>query len=420
MSLTALPSALPPEDFFERCSRYLQQLTQARGFEEVRQLWASTHLPYAMPAMDPLSQDYREHVLAIYRRLAHTDYQASNELTSTKQSAEAFQIGYPWVSKNCGVAASELAKTVQALNVVARLPGPIRSIVEFGSGWGNLALPLAKLGLDVAAVDIDQAFLDRLRRLVERDGFQLQTYCGDFVDVSSRLNQSYDVVVFQSSFHHCLEFDALLASLSRHVLSVEGTILFLAEPIHRDYAFPWGLRCDGESLWAIMCNHWLELGFDQDFFLALLLRHGFFVRRVEGLAGFVGEGWMATRSSAGMAFAECELPARYASSFWERASEVAYGRFLRASSELPPLPPGAKYRLTVKNFCPKPLRLLLRGDGEQDVKATIPPEALQEIDAPFSHQYSLRLRCETVVPDALIQNGDPREIGVALIRLATT
>jgi hypothetical protein len=259
--------------------------------------------------MDPLSEDYREHVLAIYRRLTHTDYHASNELTSTKQSAEAFQLGYAWVSKNCGVAASELAKTVQALNVLAKLPGPICSVVEFGSGWGNLALSLAKLGL--------------------------------------------------------------------------------------------------------------ELGFDQDFFIALLLRHGFFARRVEAIPGFVGEGWMATRSRSGMAFAECERPAGCALSFWERASEVAHGRFLRASSQLPPLPPGGQYRLTVKNFCLQPLRVQLSGDEDHDVTLTIPPEALRDIDAPISHQHPLRLRCERVVPDLLIRNGDPREIGVALIRLAT-
>lgn len=420
MAATTPHSSLPKADFFDRCSHYLQQLNQAHGFEEVKRLWTATQLPYAMPDIDPHSEDYRKHVLSIYHRLTQKEYQVCNELTSTKQSADVFQLGYPWVAKNCGVAASELAKTVQALSVIANLPGPIRSVVEFGSGWGNLALPLAKLGLEVTAVDIDPAFLERLSALVRRDGFQIETRCGDFVDVASGLPQAYDVAIFQSSFHHCLDFDRLLARLAVHALHPDGTILFLAEPIYRHYAFPWGLRWDGESLWAIMCNHWLELGFDQDFFIALLLRHGFFIQRVDGVPGFVGEGWMATRSKAGLAFADCELPGPYAMSFWERATEVTYGRFLRESSQLPPLPAGGHYRLTVKNFCPKPLRLRLSGDAEREVVETIPPEALQDIDAPISHQHPLRLHCETVVPDALIHNGDPREIGVALIRLATT
>jgi 2-polyprenyl-3-methyl-5-hydroxy-6-metoxy-1,4-benzoquinol methylase len=420
MSSTPASPSLPPDEFFERCLLYRSQLSQVHGLDEVQQLWASTQLPYTMPELDPLSEDYRRHVLAIYQRLTQQEYQVRNELTSTKQSAEDFQLGYPWVSRSCGVAASEVAKTVQALSEIAKLSRPIQSVVEFGSGWGNLSLPLTKLGLDVTAIDIDQGFLDRLSNHVEREGFKVQTFCGDFIHACRRLPRSYDLVIFQSSFHHCLEFDALLAALAHHVLGADGAILFLSEPIYSHYTFPWGLRFDGESLWAIMCNHWLELGFDMDFFLALLLRHGFFVRRVDGIAGFVGDGWMAIHSRSGIAFAECELPAPYALSFWERSSETAYGRFLRGCSALPALPTEAShYRLTLKNFCTKPLQLCLSGDGQQEVTVTLAPEMQQEIDSPVSHQQPLQLNCETVVPDRLIQNGDNREIGLALIRLAT-
>lgn len=407
------------DEFFSRCLAYRDELSRARGFDEVQRLWRSTHIAYAMPAIDPSSKAYRDEVLAIYQRLTDRDYQASNELTSNKQSAEDFRIGYPWVAKDFGVAAGELAKTVQALGALARHGSQIQSVVEFGCGWGNLAVPLAKLGRQVAAVDIDEAFLQRAQELARRDGVELDVHLGDFLEAAGRLPQRYDAVVFQSSFHHCLEFDDLMATLADRVLAEQGRIFFFAEPIHRGFAFPWGLRCDGESLWAIMCNQWLELGFDEDFFLQMALRHGFFVSRVDGIPGFVGEGWVATRSRHGVPFAELALPAESSASFWDRAAEAVYGRFLRRASVLPALPGQGRYRMQLHNYCPQPLRLRLRGDAGQEAVVTVPPGGSQTVDSPVCAAGTLRLESQTVVPDALIRNGDMREIGLALTQLAT-
>lgn len=413
-------STLSPvrEDFYSRCLSFRDQLQNAHGFDEILKLWRSTSIPYAMPAIDPGSKAYRDEVLAIYERLTNHGYKASNELTSNKQSADDFRIGYPWVSKDFGVAAMELSKTVQALGVLQQHGTQVQSIVEFGCGWGNLAVPLAKLGRRVTAVDIDEAFLRRAQGLAQRDGAELDTYLGDFVEVACRLPARYDAAIFQSSFHHCLDFELLMARLADTVLTEEGRIFFFAEPIHRNYAFPWGLRYDGESLWAIMCNQWLELGFDEDFFLQMALRHGFFVRRVEGVPGFVGDGWMATRARHGLAFADVALPGSVSGSFWDRASDASYGRFLRHASELPMLAGQGRYRLQFQNFCPKPLRLRLLGDSGQEVAITVAAGVQLEVESPVCCAGPLRLECQTVVPDALIRNGDTREIGLALIRLA--
>lgn len=419
MSNPPTPSITLREEFFRRCFAYRDELARARGFDEIQKLWRSTLIQYAMPAVDPGSKAYRDEVLAIYQRLTDRDYQASNELTSNKQSPEDFRIGYPWVAKDFGVAASELAKTVQALGALAHHGGQINSVVEFGCGWGNLAVPLAKLGREVAAVDIDEAFLRRAQELARRDGVELDTHLGDFLEVAGRLPRRYDAVIFQSSFHHCLEFDQLMATLADWVLAERGRIFFFAEPIHRGFAFPWGLRCDGESLWAIMCNQWLELGFDEDFFLQMALRHGFFVSRVDGVPGFVGDGWVATRSRHSLPFAELALPAEASASFWDRAAEAVYGRFLRRASVLPALPAQGRYRLQLHNYCPKPLRLCLRGDAGQESVLTVPPGASQAVESPVCAAGALQLDCQTVVPDALIRNGDVREIGLALTQLAT-
>lgn len=407
------------EEFYLRCADYLAELKQAQGFDAVRRLWTSTKIEYHMEPIDPYSPEYRKNVLAIYNRLACREYKAINELTSVKQSAESFQVGYPWVSKNCVIAAEELAKVVQALNALSSDHEQVRSVIEFGSGWGNLAHPLAKLGLDVTAVDIDLAFLQRIESLADQEGLKINTIHGDFLEVATQMPNCYDVAIFQSSFHHCLEFDNLISCLFSQVLKKKGRILFLAEPIFKNYSFPWGLRYDGESLWAIMCNHWLELGFDEDFFLAMLNRHGFFVRRVAAIPGFVGDGWSASRCCEGIAFAECILPSEFAQSFWERSNDVEHGRFLRGESLLPALQQESRYQLTVNNFCVRPLRLNLHGDDDSEVYFDVPAHTIQTIIAPSSRIKPLQLHCQTVIPDQLIQNGDQREIGVALVHLAT-
>jgi hypothetical protein len=313
-----------------------------------------------------------------------------------------------------------LGKTVQALKALGELAIKSGSIVEFGSGWGNLVVPLVKLGFELTAVDIDPAFLDRMTNILEQDSLQCETYLGDFVECADRFSRQYDLAIFQSSFHHCLEFDSLFSRLSTQVLNGDGRIIFLSEPIFKDYTFPWGLRFDGESLWAIMCNHWLELGFDEDFFIELALRHGFFLSPIPGIVGLVGEGWVATRCQSGLSFADCRLPSEYHSSFWERDINPEYGRFLRSKSCLPSLPAGRQYILTLRNYCTKELKLCLRGDDESEMTIVLTQGGQQEITAPTNQRDVLSIQCETVIPDLLIQNNDRREIGVAILRLATT
>ena len=407
-------------EFYRLCKEYLREMQSCKDFNEISRLWRATSIPYEMPRINPVSDEYRTYVLEIYREIAQKDYFSQNELTSSKQPADSFRMGYPWTSKDCLVAASELAKTVQALNALGQLAIRSGSIVEFGSGWGNLVIPLVKLGFDVTAVDIDPAFLDRMMTILARDSLHCETFLGDFIASTDRFSRQYDVAIFQSSFHHCLEFDSLFSRLSTQVLKGDGCIIFLSEPIFKDYAFPWGLRFDGESLWAIMCNHWLELGFDEDFFIELALRHGFFLSRISGISGLVGEGWLATRCQSGLSFADCSLPSKFHFSFWERDTNPEYGRFVRSRSSLPILPAGRQYILTLRNYCTKELKLCLRGDDGSEKTTTLSPGGQQEITAPTNQRSCLSIDSETVVPDLLIKNNDQREIGPAILNLATT
>jgi hypothetical protein len=72
---------------------------------------------------------------------------------------------------------------------------------------------------------------------------------------------------------------ALLERLDR-VVKPGGRIYLAAEPINDAYPHPWDLRLDGESLWAIRKNGWVELGFQESYLLEALRRTGWQGKRI--------------------------------------------------------------------------------------------------------------------------------------------
>jgi SAM-dependent methyltransferase len=92
------------------------------------------------------------------------------------------------------------------------------------------------------------------------------------LDVDS-FGQTFDAVLFYESFHHCWDHILMLRKL-HDVLRPGGRVFFAAEPITDAFPMPWGLRLDGESVWAIRQNGWLELGYTEEYFTATLRREG--------------------------------------------------------------------------------------------------------------------------------------------------
>jgi hypothetical protein len=92
------------------------------------------------------------------------------------------------------------------------------------------------------------------------------------------------VVLFFESFHHCADHNLLLEKIER-VLKPGGKIVFGAEPITKDFPLPWGLRMDGQSLWAIRKNGWLELGFNRNYFTKAINRINMVIEYFDGSDG---------------------------------------------------------------------------------------------------------------------------------------
>jgi 2-polyprenyl-3-methyl-5-hydroxy-6-metoxy-1,4-benzoquinol methylase len=283
--------------FIEQALLFKEELNIPRSLDDLHHFWRSTAFPYQLDSVDPFSRNYRDEVLEIYQCLAGVSYKVSNELTSTLQTEADFRVGYPWVSKNLRVVASELGKAVQAIKIISEHSPGADSFIEYGSGWGNLVIPLARSGMNVTAIDIDQGFINRTKEEAELLNLKIDLVKSDFIEGTfKRSNCRYDVVIFSSSFHHCLEFIDLLKSIRDSILKPQGKIYFFAEPVSESLSFPWGLRYDGESIWAITCNKWFELGFSEEFFRDLFPKLGFSISEIADTSGLCGRAWVASKA----------------------------------------------------------------------------------------------------------------------------
>jgi len=155
-----------------------------------------------------------------------------------------------------------------------RLPAKSK-VLELGVGWGNTAITMAQMGYDVTAIDIEPNFVKLVNDRADLFGLPAIARLGSFLEIGS-LDEKFDAVLFYECFHHCSDHMALLKML-HSVLAPGGKVFFAAEPILDAFPIPWGIRLDGESLWAIRRNGWLELGFQESYFRAALERSGFAV-----------------------------------------------------------------------------------------------------------------------------------------------
>ena len=147
-------------------------------------------------------------------------------------------------------------------------------VLEMGCGFGHLVAFMERLGCEVTALDASKSMLNFInKKYVSEQNVKVNLIHGSYYDIED-YEGYFDVIVFESSFHHCGEPVRLLEIL-RKKLSQNGRLFFLNEPILSSYDAPWGIRYDGESIMQIRKNGWLELGYRLDFFEELLSRTGF-------------------------------------------------------------------------------------------------------------------------------------------------
>jgi SAM-dependent methyltransferase len=155
--------------------------------------------------------------------------------------------------------------------------------LEYGPGFGQTALALARLGVNVDTVDVSRTFCGFVQQQAAFFRVPLHAFAGRFGD-APRPGQRYKLVWFYESFHHCLDFQRVVRILPT-LLAPGGRVILCGEPICREQnaavPYPWGLRLHSEVVAVVREHRWFELGFTEAFLLDLFGREGFSVERIE-------------------------------------------------------------------------------------------------------------------------------------------
>jgi SAM-dependent methyltransferase len=238
--------------------------------DELRRVFTTFRMKFPIDVPpDPYSDAYRKRQFEFYEYLAGKPYKLTNEASTFDVKSAAsrpfpFYTGSPQTVGNHLIAIGHLIRTLD-------LPSG-SSNLEFGPGWGNTTIWLARMGYRVSAVDIERNFVDLIAERGRRKQLEIEVIQDDFQIVHS-IGRTWDAVLFFECFHHCADHHSLVAGLDK-VVSPGGRVVFAAEPITSDFPIPWGFRLDGESLWAIRRNGWCELGFQESYFRDLMARNG--------------------------------------------------------------------------------------------------------------------------------------------------
>lgn len=224
---------------------------------------------------DPFSDAYRDKQFELYSKISGRPYRVANEASEWVNVDSAIAKPFPYYTESFQTVSDHILALGLIIKTMQLQPGS--KVLEFGPGWGNTTLALARMGYKVTAVDIEPRFIDLIRRRSEGIADNLVLVHGDFSEISS-LTDRFDAILFYESFHHCSDHQALVGELANR-LKDTGIVVFASEPIVDWFPVPWGIRTDGQSLWAIRNFGWLELGFQEAYFRELMSRHGWEIEK---------------------------------------------------------------------------------------------------------------------------------------------
>ena len=274
-----------PEGARERFEAALSALgdrvPDALEYDSLSKFTLEHELAPRLQMLDPFSEEYRDLVLEIYYDLRgnRDPYQPARDEQSGIVMPDNLSTGVsPWNFRNASFVAEFLLSwghIMQGLDLPANSNA---KVLEYGVGSGQLLLFLARLGLQVYAVDIDRASLELVRAQAEAGCIPVKTEQAAFGE--GFVSESFDRFIFFEAFHHALGFLPLL-NLLRRRLNPGGKLLLCGEPVVGEpiaaVPYPWGPRLDGLSVFCIRRYGWMELGFTTAFLIEAFHRTGWLV-----------------------------------------------------------------------------------------------------------------------------------------------
>lgn len=253
------------DSWIERANRAGEQSDDA-----MRQIFSQFEfdIEIDMPK-DPYSPEYRDAQMAMYSLISgRKSYESLAQEETPFDHGEALRRPFPYATQSSNTVGEQLMLQGMLIRKLALRPGA--RVVEFGPGWGNLTLELAKMGMKVTAVDVYPGFSRLLASRAQQLGLEIEIVTADMLQY--RAQEPFEAAVFFESFHHCSDHQQMLRNL-RAMVRDDGIVAFGAEPIG-SLPYPWGLRLDGMAVWSIRRFGWLENGFTEAYFLEVLRRTG--------------------------------------------------------------------------------------------------------------------------------------------------
>jgi 2-polyprenyl-3-methyl-5-hydroxy-6-metoxy-1,4-benzoquinol methylase len=287
MPLTPLRQTFVLEDVGRICEAYYQGGNAVGGPWDA---WRDAHmsLPSWFEAgLDPWGEAYSAQQDRLWQAMAGVDATYCPEVHEAEQAwdnVDPLRLPGYFARRDAGAILSA-SDHVIAGGMLLKHSGlrPGDRALEYGPGFGQTALTLARLGVQVDTVDISHVYCEFVRRQAEFFNVPLTAVQGRF-GAHPRPGSRYRLIWFYESFHHCRDFISVVAGL-RELLEPDGRILLGGEPIVpcEDSAvpYPWGLRLHSEVAAVVRRHRWFELGFTEPFLYELFLRHGFKGRHID-------------------------------------------------------------------------------------------------------------------------------------------
>lgn len=377
-------------------------------FETVLELENTT----ALSVLDPFSSEYMAECLASYERIAGRSYNpALGELMPTQTHFESNSPPPPFsfgTSASLGEYFMAWGGIMRALDMKAGM-----SVLELGPGDGHISVALARMQCNVSVLDIESRYVEGIKSQAARFGVNVQTKCGLFLDGYD--GQKFDRILFFEAFHHELHHGRLLDTL-RGMLNPGGFIVFSGEPIiergNPMVPYCWGPRLDGMSVWCMRKWGWFELGFERGYFVELLMRHGFIVRRWMNPATGLGNCFIAEMNNGVLKFGEYEMDVARGDGGWYPGEQAHRWTFGRALVPIDKVHSWKRAVLRATNHTPAAKPITLRCGQHQTTVHVTPGQEFEvavDIDAAADH---MEIMTPTTIPRDF-GGIDTRALGVA-------
>jgi 2-polyprenyl-3-methyl-5-hydroxy-6-metoxy-1,4-benzoquinol methylase len=372
----------------------------------------------------PTAPEYRQLIMGIYAHIRGTPdgvYAPEiDEKSPFVEKANVFCTGGPYNYQSSAFVGEFLIAYGFILKCMAMRAG--MRVIEYGPGSGQILLHLARVGCQVTAVDIEPQYLDIIQTQATAMGLNTEVLCGSF-GAAPVGAPPYDAVLFFEAFHHCLEHQQLINQL-HDIVTASGQVVFAGEPIigANDYwrpviPYPWGPRLDLLSLRATRTYGWLELGFQEEYFVRLLLRNGWFVRKYRCSLTARGDTWIAKENHGVWSPGITELPSDEAETWHEPEGEFVWTKQLSVMT----LDGRMRWeRVSIECKNPLPFSKTIKfkiGSQERTVLAS--PGQQFDVEFPLAAgvERILAICCEESVPRRLGINEDGRGLGITVYRV---